>query len=254
MADQQRRHDVLQRADDDEDLSEPARLVLRAAWGDPSTDDLTEAMNRLDATVAGLARQRARALTTPDLDEVKRACAALRAAATEQASAERVADALSADRTQFLETSLEFHDRHGTQPCPVCAEGTLDEQWVVRARAALTAEKDAASALRVARSGAHRARQALTALVRAVDAPPAEDAGLTTAVAARVAHQSFSTLPTDGDVALADHVARTVPDVRVAYAALREEAAGATGAPNRDAPTLESAREAQQWLRAFASS
>jgi hypothetical protein len=137
---------------------------------------------------------------------------------------------------------LEFHDRHGTQPCPVCAKGTLDDEWVARARAALAAEQEAASALRVARSGAHRARQALTTLVREVDAPPAEDAGLTEIVAARVAYQSFSALPVDDDIALADRVARDLPELRTAYDALREAAA----------PKLAIAHEAQKWLQALA--
>jgi hypothetical protein len=158
-------------------------------------------------------------------DEIERACAALRLAASARSDAERTVDGLAADRVQFLETSLEFHDRHGTQPCPVCAEGTLDDAWVARARDALAAEQDAAGALRVARSGAHRARQALVALVRGVGAAPADEAGLTTVAAARVAYQSFVALPVDDDVALADHVERSLPELRTAYDALRAELA-----------------------------
>jgi hypothetical protein len=244
MTDEQLREYVLQRANDDDDLSEQARSVLLAAWRDlPAGVALTIAMTRLDAAVEILARQHAAASTAPDVDEAEKACAALRSAASAQAAAERAADALSADRIQFLETSLEFHDRHGTQPCPVCAKGTLDDAWVAQARAALAAEQGAASALRVARSGAHRARQALTALVRAVDAPPPEDAGLTPIVAARVAYQSFSTLPTDDDTAIADRVARELPALRTAYGALAEAAAA----------NLKIAHEAQKWLQALAS-
>ena len=177
------------------------------------------------ATTAPGAWRQAAALMTPGIDEVERAAAALRTATGAQADAERTADALAADRVQFLETSLEFHDRHGTQPCPVCAEGTLDDAWVVRARAALAAEQEAASSLRVARSATHRARQTLVALVRGVPAPPAEDAGLTTIAAAREAYETFSALPLDDDVALADHVASDLPDLAAAYDALRREAA-----------------------------
>jgi hypothetical protein len=239
-----RRDVVLQRADDDDDLGAQARMVVHGVWRNlPADASLTEAMSRLDAQVDALARHRAAALTAPDCDEVERACAALRSAAGAQDDAERTADALSADRVQFLETSLEFHDRHGTQPCPVCATGTLDDDWVARARAALTAEQAAGSALRVARSGTHRARQALTALVRAVQAPPAEDAGLTAITTARVAYRSFSALPTDDDITLADHVARELPEVRMAYDALRTAAAAG----------LQTAREAQRWVQALAS-
>ena len=161
-------------------------------------------------------------------------------AAAAQAEAERSADVLSSDRVQFLETSLEFRDRHGTQPCPVCAEGSLDDEWVVWARAALTAEREAASALRVARSGAHRARQALIALVRAVDAPPPGDVDLTAVAPARLAHQSFSTLSTDDDTELAERLTQELPALRDAYAALEQAAA----------MKLAAAREAKDWLQA----
>lgn len=261
MPDEQLTDYVLQRAADD-DLGEPARLLVVAALGDPDEvvgpDRLTVAISRLDAQVATLVWHRAAALVTPDAAEIEQACAAMRFATSARAEAERAADALSADRVQFLETSLEFHDRHGTQPCPVCAQGTLDQDWVARARAALAAEHDAAGALRAARSGAHRARQTLAALVRAIDAPPAEDAQLTTIAAARVAYESFSALPVDDDAALADHVALALPGLRTAYDALRKEAAGLivrddAGADAAAAPKLEIAREAQKWLHALAS-
>ncbi len=235
---------VLQRADDDDQLGAQVRMVVHGVWRDlPADASPTEAMSRLDAQVKALAGHLSAALTAPDRDQVEQACAALRSAASAQDDAERTADALSADRVQFLETSLEFHDRHGTQPCPVCATGTLDDDWVALARTALAAEQEAGRALRVARSAAHRARHALTARVRAVEAPPAEEAGLTAITAARVAYQSFSALPVDDDLTLADHVARGLPDVCTAYEALRT-AAGAG---------LRTAEEAQTWLRAFAS-
>ena len=163
----------------------------------------------------------------------------MRSAARARADAEDAADALASDRVQFLETSLEFHGRHGTQTCPVCAEGTLDDDWVVRARAALAAEQDAASALRIARSGAHRARQVLVGLVRAVDAPPAEGAELTAIAAARIAYEAFSALPVDDDQALAEHVELALPELSTTYEALRAEAAA----------KLATIREAQEWLR-----
>ena len=223
------RDHVLQRADDDGNLSEQARRVVLAAWKDlPASAPLTAAMSRLGEAEL-LAHEEAAALAAPDVDEIERACAALRLAAVAQADAERTADALSADRIQFLETGLEFHDRHGAQPCPVCAKGTLDDGWVVQARAALAAELDAASALRVARSAAHRARQALTALVREVHPS--------------VALQAFSVLPVDDDRVLAEHVQLAIPGLRKTYEALQEEAAARSAA----------IREAQEWLRALSA-
>ncbi|GAB7066195.1 hypothetical protein H7J06_27275 [Mycobacterium hodleri] len=238
MADHELRDHILQRAEGE--LGASVRLVVSAAWRDlPADAPLTDAIGRVDATVAALEHLLAAASTAPAAAELEHARAALRSALDGQAAAQRVADALSADRIQFLETSLEFHDRHGTQPCPVCAASVLDDEWVVRARAALAAEKDAASALRVARSTAHRARQALTALVRGVQAPPADDAGLSEVVAARAAHQSFSVVAADGDDALAAHVAGALPQLRAAYDALGRAAAA----------ELETARQAQTWLR-----
>lgn len=243
MTDEHLRDAVLHRARDDDALGDRARQVVSEAWRDVPTDaSLTVAMARLDAEIDALSAHRTAAATVPDADEMQSACAALLSAAAAQGDAERAADALSADRVQFLETSLEFHDRHGTQPCPVCAKGSLDDEWVVWARAALTAERDAASALRVARSGAHRARQALIALVRAVDAPPPEEVTLTAVAAARTAHQSFSPLPTDDDTALASRLVRELPALRDAYAALEQAAAA----------KLEAAREAKDWLQALA--
>ena len=230
----------------DDNLSEQARLIVLAAYGDPAEtptrERLTAAANQLDAAVDTPAWHRAAALTTPVADEAERACTALRSAAGVRADAERTVDALAADRVQFLETSLEFHGRHGTQPCPVCAEGTLDEAWVGRARAALAAEQDAATGLRVARSGAHRARQTLVALVRAVEPPPDGDAELTTIAAARAGYDAFSALPVDDDAALADHVRQALPGLVAAYDALREEATA----------KLAAAREARDWVRTFA--
>jgi ABC-type hemin transport system ATPase subunit len=222
------------------------------------------------ASTAPAAWRQAAALSVPEVDEVEQACTALRDAAAGQAEAEGAADTLAADRVQFLETSLEFHDRHGTQPCPVCAEGTLDDDWVQRARAALTAEQDAASSLRIARSAAHRARQTLVSLVRAVPAPPAEDGELLSIAAARVVYEAFSALPVDDDAGFADHVELALPDLRAAYDALRREAGGLinsrddawhpvavdvaawlkhAGASAAAAPKLKIAIEAQKWLQ-----
>ena len=95
----------------------PTDRELRAR-DDLSNGHGSSQTSRLDAEVETLARCQAAALTAPDVAEVERACAALRSATIAQADAERAADALSADRVQFLETSLEFHDRHGTRRAP----------------------------------------------------------------------------------------------------------------------------------------
>lgn len=222
------------------------------------------------AASAPPAWQQAAAVTVPDGDAVSQACTALRNAAAALAEAELTADALAADRVAVLETGLLFHQKHGTQPCPVCMEGTLDDDWAERARVAMATEKEAAQSLTTARSGSYRARQALVAIVKGVPAPPAEDAELTTVAAARLAHQALSAHPVDDDAALADHVEAATPDVATTYEALRQEAAGLISgrddawnplaieladwlkkaeAAEQVAPTLKVASEAQEWLQ-----
>ncbi|MEU0499076.1 hypothetical protein [Mycobacterium sp. NPDC006124] len=242
MADNQRRDQwvqILRRADDE--LDDSARRAMAAACRDlPPDAPSAEVIRQVDRAVEALDGHRVAAASAPRTEDVETACTALRSAAAAQAEAERVADSLAADRIQFLETSLEFHDRHGTQPCPVCAASTLDDEWVVRARAALAAEKDAAAALRVARSAAHRARQALTALIRTVQAPPDDDAGLSAVPEARAAHQGFTAAAADDDVAQAEQVAAALPRLRQAYATLGLAAEA----------ELVTARRAQTWLAA----
>ena len=125
------------------------------------------------AATAPAAWRQAASLTTPELDEVAAACAALREAVAHEVDATRTADALAADRVQLLETGLAFHEKHGAQPCPVCSQGTLDDDWATRAREALTREQETAQVLRAARSLRHRARQGLNSLVDEVSPPPA---------------------------------------------------------------------------------
>ena len=116
-----------------------------------------------DGTVASVpsAWARAERLTTPAAEEVALTCDALRSAAdNEREEAER-ADALAADRGRLLEMSLEFHDHHGDQKCPVCGHGSLTADWAVAARAALEQDQLAAQALTAARAATKQARSAV---------------------------------------------------------------------------------------------
>ena len=182
-------------------------------------------------------------------------------------------DALAADRAKLLEHGLTFHEQHGAQPCPVCGQGTLDDNWAVAARAALEQEQTAAEDLTAARAATHQARSALVAVVRAVAPPPLADTGLTKVAAAREAYETFSKLPTSNDHTLADHVKETLAPLRAAYDTLRQEAADLIAA-REDAwspvavqladlvhkaevaaeaePKLTVATEAQKWLQANA--
>ena len=190
--------------------------------------------------------QLAVAVSAPAAQDVADACAELRAALAVERDVVRDSDALAVDRGRLLETGLEFHDRHGTQSCPVCGQGTLDEDWAQRARAALQQEQAAVRALGEARSAVRRARNVVRELVDAVAEPPGAGEELTTLAAAREAYTTFAAVPEDGD-ALADHVGHTLPAVSRAYAALRDEAA--TLIKSREDAWSPVAIEVGDWLR-----
>ncbi|MES3664439.1 MULTISPECIES: AAA family ATPase [Mycobacterium] len=171
-----------------------------------------------------MAWEQARQLTSPSAEDSEIKYTALRSAAQALQAEVRRADALAADRAQLLESSLEFHDQHGDQLCPVCGQGILDQGWALAARAALERDQSALSDLTAARAEAQQARSAVVAMVRSVARPPLADAELSTIEAARAAYDVFAELPIGDDLALADHVQATLPALRTAYAALTQEA------------------------------
>jgi ABC-type hemin transport system ATPase subunit len=250
---------------------DPRAATALAALGKPKPDldAVRPLITQSSAATAPAAWRHAAGLVVPERTEVQQACTAMRSAAAGMVAASLAADVLAVDRVTVLETGLLFHEKHGTQPCPVCFAGTLDDDWAQRARAAMAKEREATQALTVARSANHRARTALLALVQNVPAPPAEDDSLTTAGAARLAYQAFSRQVGD-DVAMADQAESTLPELNVAYEALRREASELI--VTRDdawhpfaieladwlkkaelsataAPTLKDATAAQKWLQ-----
>ena len=190
---------------------------------------------------------RAERLATPAAEEVALTCDALRSAAENEHEEAKAADALAADRGRLLEMSLEFHDHHGDQKCPVCGHGNLTADWAVAARAALEQDQHAAQTLTAARAATQQARSAVTKVVHDVDAPPISDAALTTLPAARSAYEAFTTMPADGDRALADHVQRTLPPLKDAYDALKQEAAALI--KDREDAWSPVALDLAEWLR-----
>lgn len=168
--------------------------------------------------------QQARQLTVPSAEDAEPKCTALRSAAQAAQQEVRRVEALAVDRAQLLESSLEFHDRHGDQRCPVCGQGTLDHEWAWAARAALERDQSALRDLTAARAETEQARSAVVAMVRTVARPPLTDADLGGLAAARAAYERFAELPIGDDLALADHVEATLPPLRAAYAALAQEA------------------------------
>ena len=210
---------------EDHDDPRAATALAQVKKTKPNLDAIRPLITQAAASTVPPAWQQAARLTAPTSDEVDDKCTALRQAAQSEHEETQRSDALAADRAKLLEHGLTFHEQHGTQQCPVCGQGTLDDNWAVAARAALEQEQSAAQALTAARAATQQARSALVAVVRAVAPPPLAEAGLTTVVAAREAYEKFSKLPTDNDHALADHAAATLAPLQAAYKTLRQEAA-----------------------------
>lgn len=214
--------------------------------------------------------QQAAQLSTPSDDEAAPKLKALREAAASEQEEARNSDALASDRAQLLEQGLDFHDVHGDQQCPVCGQGSLDERWAVAARAALERERSATRTLNAARAATAQARSAVVTLIRGIARPPRADDDLTTLPAAQQAWEHLSQYPDGDDIALAEHVEASLPELELSYAALREQASGLiqqrtdewapvaekladwTGkarAAAKAAPQLKLAEEALKWLR-----
>ena len=162
-------------------------------------------------------------LSVPSSNEAAQRITAFREAVTLEREVIQHSDALAADRAQLLEQGIEFHERHGDQPCPLCGEGSLNSGWAVAAREALDKEQEGAGALTAARNGTVQARAAVRQLVSAVARPPRADEDLTTLAAAQEAWERF-TASRDDDLALAEHLTATLPELEQFYAALRTEA------------------------------
>lgn len=190
--------------------------------------------------------EHARQLVVPAAEEADPKCAVLRSAAlAEQREVDR-ADTLAADRAQLLESSLEFHDQHGDQNCPVCGLGILDEAWAVAARAALERAQTAARDLTAVRAESSQARSAVVTMVRSVVRPPLAAADLASLGAARAAYDDFAELPIGDDLALVEHVETTLPPLRAAYTALADEAAALIQA--REDAWSPAALQLAEWL------
>lgn len=163
-------------------------------------------------------------LVVPSAEDVELKLAVLRSAAQAERQEALRADIVAADRARLLESSLEFHEQHGDQSCPVCGQGSLDENWAVAARAALERAESAARDLTAARAESRQARSAVVTMARNVLRPPLSDAELSGLDAARTLYDDFAELPVDDDLALAEHVMTTLPPLRAAYADLAQEA------------------------------
>ncbi|RCW45857.1 hypothetical protein DFQ14_102158 [Halopolyspora algeriensis] len=163
----------------------------------------------------------------PSQQDVDNAVGNLRSAIAE--SARLLDDSLLGEdrRTDLLRQALEFHHRHGETSCPVCGEGTLDEEWGRRVLDQLADDQARLTTVRQARNAVGQHARIVRELVARVPALTTPDTlTLSTLARAQAAHTRWAQLP-DDNAALPEHVAATYPELAEATAALRAEATAA---------------------------
>lgn len=243
------------------------------------------ALDALEALATGTARTdegpvaaliELAAVVVPDVEEVGKVAAAVRADAARLDTVEAglAAEALTA--ITLLHAALEHVERHPTADCPVCGTpGAIDDPWRARTVGRLQRIEEDTAALTASRQQladtVRRARQLITS-------PPAvlarADTGVNTTAAA-AAWANWAAPPagegTVAAIALADHLANLGPSLASEVEDLRRRAAAelqdhqdqwapvATAlaewcslerASRRAKPSLEVVKAAEAWLKA----
>ncbi|WP_101948000.1 AAA family ATPase [Mycobacterium sp. 3519A] len=218
--------DVL--SDSADERAQQAIVLLRKRGG-ASMDDLLalatgsdETGLRVTATLRALTQ-----LETPTIGAIEAAASRLRTAI--QTVVERGGELVdgSRQRVDLLQAALRFHEHAGDRDCPVCGQGSLDDDWAARTRDAVAASEESLMEFRTATGELDQARSAAVALIAALKTADCISevelsglAGYNDAVA--TARQT----PED-DTALAAHVESTLVAAAVSADTLRAQAAEA---------------------------
>jgi hypothetical protein len=202
-------------ASQDPRAAEAAELLKRRSLDTAALERLATGVSAPPSGDLAILRELA-ALTVPTIEHTQ-------AAVTEYEGALRVLANLSSEATEALarrSTLLRHAVAHveatGTQECPLCGVGTLDQAWVERARAELSDLDEQAGALRTAKGAYDTATRRLGSLVppmpMVLEAPMDEDVADRAGVAQawRAAHGTDVTAP-DGPRRLLDAVRVLVP-------------------------------------------
>ncbi|MDR7304214.1 AAA family ATPase [Haloactinomyces albus] len=212
-------------------------------------------LNRIQELVTGTGTRSDGALTrlqelahawVPPQQEVDDAVGALRSTLAEELILLENSLLGEDHRTVLLRQALEFQHQHGETPCPVCGEGTLDDEWGKRVLAQLNEDEARLAAARQARDAVHHRARHLRELVARVPTPTApRDIELSTLTRAQAAHARWMQ-PPDDNSALADHVAASYAELAEAVSALRDEAA--TALAEREDAWAPLAEQVATWL------
>lgn len=121
----------------------------------------TLAVGETGTTTVGRTLADIAATSVPAADQVAAAAAALRNAASHLAELGERGQGLDDLRRALLEEALKYHSAAGPGPCPVCEQGSLDQDWkarteqtVVQSTLLSTQRGEAESSLKAARSRA----------------------------------------------------------------------------------------------------
>jgi len=200
---------------DDWGLDDAERIVARAE-GDGAHDRELGVLEQLAS------------LPCPDTAQVEGALQALRDASKALRATAGTLASRSKDLAEVLDRALQFHDRYGDGPCPICGrEAALDPAWHEHQKEEVRRLRDAARDATAAQSAAEAARR------RAADLPVpradtirrAKDVALDPEEALRRLEAWRARLgATDVDELAAD-VQRTVDPLRAALTDLKTKAA-----------------------------
>lgn len=160
-------------------------------------------------------------LAAPGEDTVRAVARSLRDAVGALAEHSGTAIALAGQTAALLRQAIDLRHEHGTQPCPVCGHGVLDEGWLATAITRAAEAETRMQKLTDARAAAVKARADAHRLVSSV--PRLPNVELTTLAAARTARDVWTDVP-DGDLGLAEHIERHHTDLLTAFDELRVEA------------------------------
>jgi recombinational DNA repair ATPase RecF len=213
----------------------------------PDLDVLAGIATGSDAPAADLVVLRDLAeLATPTADATTGVVRELRKAVGELAEHSDVTLELAEHTSALLGQALEVHHEHGTVPCPVCGQGTLDDAWRAAAERRQAQATEDIRALTKARARLDRARTEARRLIASVPGSVRQVAiKLDTVAAAKTAYSSWTTVPS-GDLAMAEHIETCHAELTSAFDAVRVEAAETLKL--REDSWLPLAQELAAWL------
>lgn len=225
IADDERKRLLEVLAESTDERAQQATALLRKRGGAPLDDVLVLATGSGGAGLqVATALRVLTELDTPTVDEIEAAVTRLRTAIqTVTARSGELADS-TRHRVDLLQAALRFHEHAGAGDCPVCGQGTLDDEWATRARDAVATAEDVLKEYRTATGELNQARSAATELItplKAADEVAGVELSALTAYNEAIAAARHTP---DDDTALAAHLESALIAVTATADTLRAQA------------------------------